>query len=245
MKIIKLCIMKQIWENFNNIKRLLLSITINCIILMSFFYRMHNSELWGIDFMSLILIYSLIWCVLMAFTAVNDIILETNNAGITEQIFLSSCSINKYVFVQVVQKSIFTVIFITVIFCVCNIVTHVFQAFEMLSFFFTLMVGIFSIVGAGYIISSISLLLNYKNIAILTRIFVLAYILKSDENICIPFSYCKKILIDLFNGELYLWEQSLESIIGFIFNSLLFFVMGNIIFSMIVTKRMAIKEDFK
>ena len=75
--------MKQIWENFNNIKRLLLSIIFNCIILMFFFYRMHNSELLGIDFMSLILIYSLIWCVLMAFTAVNDIILETNNAGIT------------------------------------------------------------------------------------------------------------------------------------------------------------------
>lgn len=244
MKMIKLCIMKQIWEHFNNIKRLVLSIVLNCIILIFFFWRMHNSDFLGINFLSLILIYSLIWCVLMGFTVVNDIISETNSAGIVEQIFLSSCSIKMYVFVQVVQKSIFTVIFITVIFCICNIVTHFFQVLQIISFFLTLIVGIFSVVGIGYIISSISLILNYKNIAMLIRLFLLAYILKSNENICIPFSYCKKILIDLFNSELYLWEQNIECIIGFIFNSLLFFVIGNIIFSMIVTKRMVIKEDF-
>lgn len=241
---VKVCILKQVWETTNSIKRLLFSLVSNCSILLLFFFRSQNSSFMGIDFISFVLLYITIWCIMMSFTLVNDIITETNDTGITEQIFLSSCNLSRYTFIQIMLKSIFSIIFITIILVFCNIITHTFEIAALLSFFLTLIIGIFSIIGTGYIISSVSLLINFKNISLLLRLVLLVIILKSNHHVLIPFSYCKYTLISLFSDNIYLWNQSSIDIIGLIINSVIYFIFGNVIFTKITSKQFIIKEDF-
>lgn len=114
---LKLCVLKFIWENINRKKQLFISFIINCTILCWFFLRTQGENTFlGFDKFSLCLIYAIIWCILMSFTLVNDVILETNKSGIIEQIFLSSCNMRRYVFLNVMLKHFFSVLFISAIF---------------------------------------------------------------------------------------------------------------------------------
>lgn len=244
LKQIKVCILKQVWENTNSAKKLLFSLITNCSILLWFFFRTNNSSFMGLNFISFILLYIIIWCIMMSFTLVNDIITENNNMGIIEQIFLSSCNLSRYIFIQIINKSIFSIVFITAIITICNFITHAFEITTILSFFITLIIGIFSVIGTGYIISSISLLINFKNISLIFRILFIVIMLKSNQNIFIPFSYCKYYLISLFSNNMYLWNHNLLDTIGLITNSAIYFILGNILFFKITSKQFIIQEDF-
>jgi hypothetical protein len=244
LKQIKVCILKQVWETTNSAKRLLFSLITNCLMLLWVFFRTHNSSFMGLNFISIVLLYVIIWCVMMSFTLVNDIITETNDAGIIEQIFMSSCNLSRYTFIQIMNKGIFSIVFITIILTICNFITHTFEIATILSFFVTMIIGVFSIIGTGYIISSISLLVNYKNISLLLRMLFLVIIIKSDKNIFIPFSYCKYNLIKLFSDNIFIWNQSSLDIIGLIINSAIYFVLGIVVFSKITSKKFIIHEDF-
>lgn len=245
IKQIKLCILKQTWENVNNLKRLLISLFSNCIILCWFFFRTHNNTTFiGLDFYSLLILYATIWCILMSLTLVNDIISQVNSTGIIEQIFLSSCTINRFIFIQVILKSLFSVLFISLILIAINLILHLFSYKLILSFFITLCIGIFSLLGVGYIISSISLLINYKNISLLFRLLFLIIVIRYDRNILIPFAHCKEILVTLFSTGQYIWEQELSILLGLFINSILYFVLGYFIFSKLTFKQLIIQENF-
>ena len=244
LKHIKVCLLKQIWEYTNSSKKLLFSLVINCAIILWFFIRTIHTTFMGMNFTSFTLLYVIIWCIMMSLTLVNDIITENNNLGITEQIFLSSCNLNRYIIIQIINKSIFSIVFITIIISVCNCITRDLNVTTIISFFITLIIGVFSVIGTGYIISSVSLLLNYKNISLIFRIIFIVVMIKSDKNIFIPFTYCKYYLTSLFSEKVYLWNHNSLDIIGLITNSAIYFLAGCFLFFKLTSKQYIIQEDF-
>lgn len=243
---IKLNLLRMYWENINNKRKLIVSVIMNCSILCWLFFRTNDEydTLLGFDRVSLLVIYAVIWCILMSFTLVNDTLSETNRSGIIEQIFLSSCNIRRYIFCQVLLKSIFAVMFITLIILLASLVTRLFCLSVIISFLITIFIGTFSLVGIGYIIASISLVLNYKNISLILRLVCLVIIVRTDKNMFVPFANCKHILVELFSIKRYLWNQDITTLVGFIGNSFIYYAIGYIVFAVIMSKQLIMHSDF-
>lgn len=241
---IKVCSLKPWWEHINNWRHLLRSLLLNLSILCVFYFQTKNNFLGGLDFFSLLVIYIIIWCILMSFSLVNDIVVSTNNAGIFEQVFMSSCGITTYTFIQIVQKNICSIGFITVLITIVNGITKSFSFELIVSFFLTLLVGSFSILGVGYIISAIAMSINFSNISMLLRLIFLLIIVKCENGIFIPFVQCKMLLTDLILNYSYLWEQNPKSILILFINSFIYIVIGILTFSIVTAKQIRINADY-
>ncbi len=242
---IKVCIQKQYWETINNIRHLIISFILNGIILFVFTNRIKNFLLKEIDATTIILIYFLIWIILMSFTIVNDIVSELSSDGIITQIFLSSCKISKYTLIQVIIKSFISIMFITLLLLLCNMFINTFTSSMIISFILTIMTGTFSLLGIGYLLSVLSLVLKNKSFLILLRLFFLYIIVRCDENIFIPFTSCKTILTNLFVNHKLLWENNYMDILILILNSIIYFLSGFFLFKYVVDNKFLFHHNLK
>ena len=188
--------------------------------------------------------YIIIWCVMMSFSIVNEIVKNSNAEGIVEQIFMSSYSISAYIFIQVCLKSIYSMFFIWMILWIVNLFTGFLTLTNMVSFIITLLLGVLSIIGVGYIITGISILINNQMISLGLKVVFLYAIIGTDENIFLPFSKCKIMLADLIINNQCLWQQSISDIVVLCVNSLLFLVLGYFFFYAITSRELKLKADY-
>lgn len=243
MQQFNLCISKIFWENINNRKKLAASMFLNIVLLLWIFFQFgKNNTFSSFNGYLFLLIYAVIWCVLMSFTLVNDIISETNKTGIVEQLFLSTCDINRYVFFNVLIKNIFTTCFLTIIFGITGYLMKLFSFGSLISFFVTITIGSFSLIGIGYIIACISVLFHFEKISIILRLVFLVVILRFSSSIFIPYSYCKEALLELFINKHCLWNLRLNLQLGLVVNSILYFTIGYCVFATMVSKHLFLDQ---
>jgi hypothetical protein len=241
---IQACLYKQVCEAKNNIKKNVISLGINVIILLMAFFRTMNSDFLGLDYNTIVLVYIVVWTVMMSFTLVNDIIIATNNEGILEQIFLSSCSISRFTNIQILFKGLYSMVFITIVFTISSIFSKTLSIDVIISMLITLVIGVMSILGIGYLISCLAIVTNNRSVSMLLRLLLLAIIIRSEESIWVPFSICKIFLTDLIINKHYLWQQDNSDIVLFILNSTVYFLAGIIIFRLLTTKKLRVQSDF-
>lgn len=226
---VKVCIQKQYWEIINNKKHFIISFLINIILLVILSNRL-KMLLNGIDTVTILLIYFLLWIILMSFTIVNDIVSELSSDDIIIQVFLSSCKISKYTLIQIITRSFVSIVFITLLLLFCSIFLCEFSVVMLVSFVITVIIGFFSLLGISYLISTLALVFKNNNIKTVLRILFIYIIIRFDKNIFVPFTNCKIILEELFVDNKLLWEYNYVDILSLVLNSFIYFGVGFLLF---------------
>lgn len=216
----------------------------NIVILVFFYYGMikrNNTNILGLDYATLILIYALLWMILSSFSQTSSIIGSEAKIGTIEKLIVSPYGIRNIVLVRLFLQSAISIFFITIVLLMTNSLTQNFQSFNIFNFMATLIIGIFGLYGIGIILASISLLSKEVNIiTTIIKIAMMYIIVKFDTNIFIPFSYAKNILAELILNNKLLLDYSPYYLFMFLLNSVIFFAIGLICFSFI--EKLALKK---
>jgi len=117
-QLVKLSILKQVWEIKNNRFRLLLGMIVNIAILAFFYYSMINqrdTNFLGLDYPTLILIYALLWMVLSSFSQTSSIIVNEAKIGTIEQLIVSPYGMRGIMLVRLFLQSVISIFFITIV----------------------------------------------------------------------------------------------------------------------------------
>jgi|GEM_PF-6571866 len=240
-RIIRICFLKQYWELANRKGNFVFSIFLNALVLtVPYFNAMSSGDFTflGINYFVFILLYIVIWSIMNSLAQVNDIIQKEIQVGTIEQIQMASCNITTYMLANIIIKNIISILLITAVLVASSAITSLADKWQIVSFAMTLLIGNIGLAGAGLIMTTISLLVNnFKNVFFIVRTFIIWLMVISDANILIPFTYAKSILIELFIRDTYLWQMPLDSILFFLLNTLVYIVLGVLVFNSIGNKR--------
>ncbi|NLZ35627.1 MAG: hypothetical protein GX889_12145 [Clostridiales bacterium] len=243
-QLFKLSLLKQFWEIKNNRFRLVFGVFANIFFVVFFYYNIakkNSTNILGIDYLTFILIYAILWLVLSSFSHTSNIVVNEAKIGTIEQLIISPYGIKNIVLIRLIIQSLISISFITVVLLISNILTQNMYNLHIGTFIITITIGIFSLYGIGLILTSISLLTKEINLLLaIVKIAVLYIIIKFDANILIPFSYAKSILTELILNNKSLSVYPLGYLIMFVLNSLLFFLFG--VFCFKYVEKIALKK---
>ena len=238
---IKACIFKQLWQVWNNKKKLFLGFLLNLI---AIFMAVHNLNLILGDkynYQTIILLYFVLWLVYNSLMMIGEIVNEIRTSGTASQIFLSSCKISKYTLIQVITRTVVSILFVGILSVCYNIIVKNISFSWLYSFFIIVSIGVFALIGVGYIIESVSMYLRNKTLIFWFKLMMVYLIIKSDDNWYIPFVKCKIMLTALFlnEGEDYCFVKDDLGILCV--NALVWFLLGYVVYKYVADKNYLIE----
>ena len=226
LNLIKINILKEIWELKNNKGKIFLSLFINSIVFI-YLYRtlMDNSDFLGINFQHLFIFYLLFVILISSFSFTSNIVyLEANN-GTINHFLLSHNKLVTFVIIRSLIHCFKTTatVFIMLVFIVILLKININLA-SLIGVTFTGLIGI--------AFSSLSLV--FKDIKAIISLFKVGFIyllFKQNENIFIPFSYAKGLIWDIILNEYKISDFPISSLSIVFLNSLVYFIIGLIMFN--------------
>lgn len=236
------CLYKQKCAIKNNIKKHIIILCANIIMLLILFMNLEEGHVYGDAYRVVLLEYIIIWCAMMSFSLMNDVIIESNSQDVAEQIFKSLYSLDSYIFIQVLCKCIYSIFLVAAMTIILNIYINLFSIRMIISYIITLAIGMISMVGLGYMISGISIILKSRIAAVGLKIYFLYLIIGTDEYILLPFSKCKVLLLDLFTRGQCMWQHSIVDFILMCANSIVYLVIGFYLFYKVALVKL--KSDY-
>ncbi len=242
--LIKCNLFKQIWEIKNNKFRIILGLFISIVSITALYYNSISSDgtaFFGLDYQSAIVVFIVLSLVLSSFSQTGNIILNESRIGTIEQLILSPFGLRNILITRLFIQSISIMSFTTIVIIISNIITKNTNSFDFISFLLTSFIGLLGLYGIGIILAGISLISKEINLlSALVKIGITYSIIKFDENLFIPFSYAKSILVDLLLNNNSLFSHSLNYLGLFILTSIFYFVLGVICFRYI--EKIALKK---
>ena len=232
----KACIMKQVWQFFNNWKKKIISILINLMLILFAIYKFKSFAGQKVDYKVILVIYILIWILYNSIMMVTDIVNEIKNEGIYAQLYISSYPLNRYTLVQIVSKSFFINLFLVIFALVYDYFGEINSLKWILAFIFIMWIGVFSLVGVGYIIGIVSLFQENGSLLLIIKLLAIYMVVKSTDNLIIPFARCKYSLEDLLIGKM---ENFIvfNDILVVLCNSFIWFIFGYMLFGWVAERK--------
>lgn len=232
----KACIMKQVWQFFNNWKKKIISILINLMLILFAIYKFKSFAGQKVDYKVILVIYILIWILYNSIMMVTDIVNEIKNEGIYAQLYISSYPLNRYTLVQIVSKSFFINLFLVIFALVYDYFGEINSLKWILAFIFIMWIGVFSLVGVGYIIGIVSLFQENSSLLLIIKLLAIYMVVKSTDNIIIPFARCKYILEDLLIGKMENFI-AFNDILVVLCNSFIWYIFGYMLFGWVAERK--------
>lgn len=243
LNLIKISLLKELWEIKNNKFKLILTIFFNIGILLFVYFKVVKNmteETLGIQY--LIVLSCIFYITMNAFSYTGNIIINESKLGTIENLIVSPYDLITIIITRLLINFIKTLIIIAIIFISLTYFSDISIQLNILTCIGVIFLGVFSLYGLGIIIASISLF--SKEIQLLSsvvKIIVVYLILKMDSaNILIPFSHAKILIENLLVNNGSINEFSIIFLCNFVLNSIIYFMLGLIIFNKI--ERLALKN---
>lgn len=217
-------------------------VIINTIILLAFFLGMREEnsiELFGLDYATLFIIYIIVWIILNTFFTMSKLITNESKEGTIEILYTSP-----YVFIRILFSNIILNIIICILvllFVVNNFITGVLNNVNFLELIFVIAIGLFSLYGVGLAIAGITLLAKEIDTILFIVKFVAAYCIIRFDNVFVPFPTAKNMIVEIITYGSLDGENILLNIAFLLLNSLIYFVLGVIIYKII--EKYALKKS--
>ena len=243
--LIKINILKDFWEIKNNKFKIIMGLLINSFVFFYLYKTMSNNEsdsFFGVSFELIFIFYLIFLIIISSFSFTSNIIhLETQNGTLNHFIL----SPNKLITIVIIRSLIHCLkitLLISLVFIFASLILHIKVHF--ISIIIILFLGIISLYGIGIALSSISLL--YKEIKILVSLVKVGFIyflFKYNENLLIPFSNAKQLILNIISNNYSILEIPLLSIVKISLNSVVYFIIGIVIFKLL--EKIAMKKGIE
>ena len=236
LNILKLSCLKYWWNIKNNKIKLIIVILFNTILLLIFFLGMKSEdamETLGIDYATIFIIYIIIWIIMSSFSKMSELITTENKEGTLEILYTSPYGFIKILFSNIIINIFICVLLLLLLFILNNSITGILNNANFFQLTFVITIGMFSLYGIGLIIAGITLLTKEIDMILFVVKIVAAYLIMTYDSIFIPFTEAKNLITDIIlNGSI---DQSKigPSILTLILNSLLYFILGVIVYKVI------------
>ncbi|HYE12682.1 MAG TPA: hypothetical protein VEF53_21160 [Patescibacteria group bacterium] len=232
-QLIKIELIKSINENRNNLFRLLIAMAGNLAIIVFLYYTLFNNNgVIGGETKYIIAYYSILWLLLSALTYTNNVIVNESKIGTIEQLLVSPFGIIQILISKIAIQILKTTLILALIISLVNLYFLGKIDFDVASFIIVVSIGMLSIFGVGIILASFSLISKEVNaLTAFLRLLLLFLLYKFDNNIFIPFSFTKSIIIDILVNKGGLAYYHYKYILSFAVNSLSYFIVGLIVFA--------------
>ena len=231
INLFKLQLLKEFWEMKNNKIKLGLGILFNILLLLIFFRNFTNSDDSYIFFLTSLCVLLMI---MTSFITIGDIVIYESENGTLDNFIMSPYNLTSIILSRVIIKNFSTIFKLMILLIVSFLFIDDIYNLNYLAFIIVAIIGNLGLYGIGFILATISLFSNeIKLIANIFRIIFIYILFKCNANIFIPFSYAKKILLDiLLSGSQFNFSNySFTFLCLFIFNSLIYFILGIYIFN--------------
>ena len=242
--ILKLTCLKYWWNIKNNKFKLFSMVIINTMILLVFFLGMRGEnsiELFGLDYATLFIIYIIVWIILNTFFTMSKLITNEIKEGTLEIVYTSQYGFIKILFSNIILNIIICILVLLLLFIVNNFITGVLDNVNFLELIFVITIGLFSLYGVGLAIAGITLLAKEIDTILFIVKFVAAYCIIRFDNVFVPFSTAKNMIVEIVSYGSLDGENMLLSIAFLLLNSLIYFVLGVIVYKII--EKYALKKS--
>lgn len=224
----------------NNKFHFLMGILFNVLIVLIMYFRTCNNDDSNMYFY-LILIYAIIWLVFSALTQSTVLITDEIKHCTINNLILSPYGLKKILYSRLLCESLVSMIVFMFIFFFATVMFKVKIHINILVFTLLIFWGLISIYSIGIILGFLSLISKNINLLVtLIKLAILYSVAFFNENIFIPFSFTKALIIDIiiYNESLYNFDNIF--FLGFFLNSILYFLASHLFSSYIEVK--ALKE---
>lgn len=174
--------------------------------------------------------YAIIWIIFSGLTQTYVIVNEEVKSNTIYRLILSPYGVGKILITKLLVKSIISISFISCILYALQFLLNNINIYQIIQFSIVAFIGLISINSIGIILGFLSLISpNIQLITTIIRISIIFSMISFKANIIIPFSYAKEIIIDLILLNKSISTCSMEFIIGFLINTLIYVVISFII----------------
>lgn len=234
--LLKIQFLKEFWQMKNNKLKLITSITFNILV---FFILIKNFKTSDDSYIFLLASLSIFIMIMSSFMTVGEIVIEESKNGNWDNYIGSPYNSISIIFSQLIVRNISTIFKLMLIIYFSLIFTNTFYEFKYVDFIVVAIIGNLGLYGISFILASISFISNeIKLISNIFKILFMYVLLKCSPNIFIPFSYAKKILLDiLFSGNIFSFSiYSFSFKLFFVLNSVIYIIIGLFIFNHLENK---------
>ncbi len=234
--ILKLTCLKYWWNIKNNKFKLFSMILINTTILLVFFLGLKDENsinLFGLDYATIFIIYIIAWIILNTFFTMSKLITDESKEGTLEILYTSPYGFIKILFSNIILNILICIFVLILLFLLNDSITGVLNNVSFLQLIFVITVGLFSLYGVGLAIAGITLLAKeIDNILFIVK-FVAAYCIIRFDNVLVPFSTAKNMIVEIISYGSMDSENMLMNIGVLVLNSVIYFGLGVIIYKII------------
>lgn len=243
LSLMKISLLKELWEIKNNRLKLILTTFFNIGILLLAYFKIVKNIADGIDGTQYFIMLALVFYLVMnAFSYTGNITVNELKLGTIENLIISPYSLITIILVRLLINFIMTLAIISIIFLSLSYLSGINISLELFLCIFIAFLGVLSLYGLGITIASISLFSKeIQLVSSILKIIILYLVLKSENaSILIPFSHAKILLESLLFNNVSISEFSGLFLFNFILNSIIYFVLGIVVFNKI--EKLALKS---
>lgn len=243
LSLMKISLLKELWEIKNNRLKLILTTFFNIGILLLAYFKIVKNITDGIDGTQYFIMLALVFYLVMnAFSYTGNITVNELKLGTIENLIISPYSLITIILVRLLINFIMTLAIISIIFLSLSYLSGINISLELFLCIFIAFLGVLSLYGLGITIASISLFSKeIQLVSSILKIIILYLVLKSENaSILIPFSHAKILLESLLFNNVSISEFSGLFLFNFILNSIIYFVLGIVVFNKI--EKLALKS---
>lgn len=235
LNLIKINILKDLWEVKNNKSKLLIGLLVNVFVFFYLYKTMSNKgnvDFFGVSFELIFIFYLIFIIIISAFSFTSNIIhLEMQN-GTLNHFLLAPDKLITAVIIRSLIHCLKITCLISIVFIFSSFLLNIKISF--ISILVVLFFGIISLYGIGIALSSISLLFKEVRILVsLVKVGFIYFLFKYNENILIPFSNAKQLIFNIILNNYSIFDIPLFSIAKIFMNSIIYFIIGIAVFKIL------------
>lgn len=241
-KLLRSEIYKQICIIKNSKMKFFSGVILNIIILLGIIN--FNSDNSSEALLYVVAWYSIMWMIFSGLTQTNAIVNEEVKNNTIHRLILSPYGLSKILIAKLLVKSIISISFISFILYILQCLLNTINIYQIIQFSVVAFIGLVSINSVGIILGFLSLISqNIQVITTILRLLILFSMIEFKANILIPFSYAKEIIINLLLSNENILNLSIDFLLGFFINTLIYISICFII-SKCIEKKILEKGTF-